>query len=158
MENIQRSLEAGVSAYKQILHSNEYLNGAGAIESFLANKIRDQSHRLEGLEQYGFESFGKALEAFGKILLENAGLKSAQQIAELLSKNQNSASYGVSVFEEKIDESKNLQVYDNYRSKLDAIEISCKTACTILRIDQIILAKPAGGPKPKGNSGWDNDD
>ena len=26
-----------------------------------------------------------------------------------------------------------------------------------MRIDQIIMAKPAGGPKPKGTSGWDND-
>ena len=50
MENIQRALESGVSAYKQILHSNEYLNGAAAIESYLANKIQDLSHRQEGLE------------------------------------------------------------------------------------------------------------
>ncbi len=87
MENIQRALESGVSAYKQILHSNEYLNGAGAIESYLANKIQDLSHRQEGLEQYGYEAYGKALEAFGRILLENAGLKSANFITELLQKN-----------------------------------------------------------------------
>ncbi len=31
---------------------------------------------LPGLEQYGCKAFADALESFGKILLENSGLKS----------------------------------------------------------------------------------
>jgi hypothetical protein len=50
MENIQRALESGVSSYKQILHCNQYLNGASAIENYLANKIKDGAKNIEGLD------------------------------------------------------------------------------------------------------------
>lgn len=158
MENIQRSLETGVSVYKQILFDNKFVNGAAAIESYLSNKIADLAMTLPGLEQYGCKAFADALETFGKILLENAGLKASNLLGELLLKNTEKASHGVSVFEEQILPSEQIQVYDNLQSKIDAIELACKTACTVLRIDQIIMSKPAGGPKPKGNQGWDNDD
>lgn len=54
--------------------------------------------------------------------------------------------------------SEDLQVYDSYASKLNAIILASNTALTVLRVDQIIMAKPAGGPKPKGTQGWDNED
>jgi len=41
---------------------------------------------------------------------------------------------------------------------LSAIVLASNCALTVLRIDQIIMAKPAGGPKPKNNTGWDNED
>lgn len=33
-----------------------------------------------------------------------------------------------------------------------------KAAISVLYVDKIIMAKPAGGPKPKENKDWDNDD
>lgn len=91
MENVQRSLEAGVSVYKQILFDNKFVNGAGAIESFISSKVSDLSLTLPGLEQYGVKCFSDAFEAFGKILMENAGLKSNQLISELVLKNSEKA-------------------------------------------------------------------
>lgn len=90
--------------------------------------------------------------------MENAGLKANSLISELVLQNKDGASFGVDIFNERVAKSEEIQVYDNLQTKLDAIELAATTACTILRIDQIILAKPAGGPKPKGNAGWDNDD
>lgn len=75
MENIQRSIETGVSAYKQILFDNRFVNGGSAIECYLSNRISDLAVTLPGLEQYGCKAFADALETFGKILLENSGLK-----------------------------------------------------------------------------------
>ena len=50
------------------------------------------------------------------------------------------------------------KVYDHLDTKLNAIRLAAEAAITILRIDQIIIAKPSGGPKMKGeNKGWDND-
>jgi len=42
-------------------------------------------------------------------------------------------------------------------SKVWAVKLASDAAITVLRVDQIIVAKPAGGPKPKGPQGWDND-
>lgn len=51
-----------------------------------------------------------------------------------------------------------LSIYDNLAAKIFAISLASDAAMTILRVDQIIVAKPAGGPKAKSNAGWDNDD
>jgi len=48
-------------------------------------------------------------------------------------------------------------IMDLYLTKHWAIKFATHAACTVLRIDQIIMAKPAGGPKPKENKGWDED-
>jgi chaperonin GroEL (HSP60 family) len=50
MENVQRSLEAGVSTYKQIIFDNKFVNGAGAIESYLSSKISDMALRTPGMD------------------------------------------------------------------------------------------------------------
>jgi chaperonin GroEL (HSP60 family) len=51
-----------------------------------------------------------------------------------------------------------LKVYDHRQTKEWALRLASEAAITILRIDQIIVAKPAGGPKPQQNKNWDNDD
>ena len=40
-------------------------------------------------------------------------------------------------------------VYDHLESKKWAVKLGADCAVTILRVDQIIMSKPAGGPKPK---------
>jgi chaperonin GroEL (HSP60 family) len=50
------------------------------------------------------------------------------------------------------------ELYDLFLTKKWAILFATKAACTVLSVDEIICAKPAGGPKPKENKGWDNDD
>lgn len=40
-------------------------------------------------------------------------------------------------------------VYDHHMTKIWAIKLAVDSACTVLRVDQIIMAKPAGGPKTR---------
>ncbi|KAF3924943.1 hypothetical protein ABW21_db0209180 [Orbilia brochopaga] len=50
-------------------------------------------------------------------------------------------------------------VMDLLSSKSWAIRLATEAVCTVLSVDQIIVARQAGGPKPPGpNPGWDNDD
>ncbi len=39
MDEIERALQSGVSAFKQFLSSVEYVNGGSAIECYLLNKL-----------------------------------------------------------------------------------------------------------------------
>ena len=49
-------------------------------------------------------------------------------------------------------------VLDTYLGKHWAIKLATNAAVTVLRVDQIIMAKPAGGPKPpSGKKDWDED-
>ncbi len=84
-------------------------------------------------------------------------MDSNKKLPDIIAKNMEGPDFGIDIFNSKFEESKVLKVYDNYASKVNAIKLSAKTAITILRIDQIIMAKPSGGPKPKSKKGWDND-
>ena len=49
-------------------------------------------------------------------------------------------------------------VLDLFITKYWGIKFATSAACTVLRVDQIIMAKQAGGPKaPKENRDWDED-
>lgn len=157
MDDIERSLENGVSCFKQILNDTRYVYGAGATEAFLVNKLEDVASKLSGLEQYSCAQFGQAFEVFVRILLENAGLNANEQSSNVITQNVKVPAFGVNVFKGSIEESATLRVYDNLGSKVNAIKLAAYVVLTILRIDQIIVAKPSGGPKPKENKGWDND-
>ena len=50
-------------------------------------------------------------------------------------------------------------IVDHLGSKSSAFVLAVNTATTILRVDTIIIAQPAGGPKmPKQDSHWDDAD
>ncbi|KAI9791135.1 MAG: T-complex protein 1 subunit theta [Peltula sp. TS41687] len=50
-------------------------------------------------------------------------------------------------------------ILDLLTVKASAIRLATETARTVLSVDQIIVARQAGGPKPPGpNPGWDDDD
>ncbi len=47
-------------------------------------------------------------------------------------------------------------ITDLYSTKWWAIKLATDAAVTILRVDQIIMSKQAGGPKPRGPGGDDD--
>lgn len=158
MDNVERALENGLSAFKQILHNGKYVQGAGAIEAFLVNQIESFATSQTGLEQYSCLKFGQAFEVVPKILIENSGLNPNTELPTLLAANIEKPQKGVDVFNGCLEDSDKLEVIDNLAAKVNAIQLAAHAALTVLRVDQIIMAKPAGGPKAPNNSGWDNQD
>ena len=156
LDDLERSLANGVSAFKQMLDDARYVNGACSTEAYLYNAVESYGNKLTGMEQYSVTKFAQAFEGFIRVLSGNAGLDPNTSIPDLLSKNVEGSKYGVDVLNGKLSESKEMKVYDSLSSKMNAIKLASQTAVTILRIDQIIMSKPAGGPKPKSTSGWDN--
>ena len=50
------------------------------------------------------------------------------------------------------------EIWDCFLAKESAIKLVSNCCMDVLRVDQIIMARPAGGPKPKGpNKNWDKD-
>lgn len=137
---------------------------------------------MTGLDQYSYSRFAKAFEVFPRILAENCGLNSSEIVAKLISANTDDANpKGINILNglipptidtkgktaELVEEERignvvtpvsELKVYDHRQSKEWALRLASEAAITILRIDQIIVAKPAGGPKPQQNKNWDNDE
>ena len=55
-------------------------------------------------------------------------------------------------------DAKENEIFDLFVTKNWAIQYACNAANTILQVDQIIMAKRAGGPKPRSAAGPNDQD
>ena len=79
---------------------------------------------------------------------ENAGLKAEEIIAKLYAETAKSSVYGIDVSDGQVKDMKETWILDSMETKSWAIKLAIDAVLTILRVDQIIMAKPAGGPNP----------
>lgn len=152
MDDIERAIDDGVNTFKGITKDPRFVPGAGATEIELAHKIAKYGNSLSGLEQYSVKKFATALESFVKTLAENTGVKAKEIISKLYAEhNEGNQNYGFCIDGEEthiIDTAKD-EILDSYVSKYWGIKYATEAACTVLSVDQIIMAKRAGGPKPQ---------
>lgn len=80
--------------------------------------------------------------------MENSGYNCNEVLSKIKSANTKTAS-GFNITTGEVEDSKKLGVWDHLNSKVWAIRLASDAAITILRVDQIIISKPSGGPKPK---------
>lgn len=66
--------------------------------------------------------------------------------------------HGIDIVSGKVVSSVDNNVFDIFSAKNLALQLATGAASTILKVDQIIMAKPAGGPPVRGPKGQDEDD
>jgi len=157
LEDIERAIDDGVNAYKNIVKDPRFLAGAGASEIQLAKALEDYGNTITTLDQYAFRQYAKAFEIFPRILAENAGQNADVILTKLYSNLSNNIIPGLDVETGTVKNIQELDILDHLNTKITAIRLGSDAALTVLRVDQIIVAKPAGGPKPKDNPNWDED-
>lgn len=109
-----------------------------------------------GLEQYAICAFAEALEAIPQVLAENAGIKAKNMVSVLYAAHaQGNATAGVDINVETPTtvDANTAKIWDNFATKKWGLRFATNAACTVLRVDQIIMAKKAGGPKPPSQGG-----
>ncbi|VDD92487.1 unnamed protein product [Enterobius vermicularis] len=161
MDDVERAIDDAVNAYKALTKDCKLVAGAGAVEIELAKQLESAGEKCAGLEQYAIKEFVHALEALPKQLAENAGMKPAEVLSKLYAAHeeglQNAGidiSGGLGIFD-----SVEHNIYDVYSGKRSAIRLATDAAVTVLKVDQIIMSKPAtGGPKPRGPKPQDEDE
>jgi len=157
LDDIERAIEDGVSAYRNLCKDRRYVGGAGAAEIQLAKELENQGSNITTLDQYSFKQYAKAFEIFPRILCENAGLNADNMITKMYSNLSNKIIPSLDIENGTVKDAKEYGILDHLQSKIWAIKLASDAAITVLRVDQIIIAKPAGGPKPKQNTNWDED-
>lgn len=160
MDDIERAIDDGVNTFKGLTRDGKFLPGAGAVEIELSQQLADYANTLPGLDQYSVRNFARSLEVFPKALADNTGVNATELISKLHSAHQSgSKNEGFDVDAElpaTID-AVAAKIFDLYDTKYWALKYATSTACTILRVDQIIMAKRAGGPKPRAPQGSDDE-
>jgi T-complex protein 1 subunit theta len=158
-DDIERAIDDGVNVFKGMIRDSRFVPGGGATEIELAKRLQSYGDSVSGLSQYAIKKYGEAFEVVPRTLAENAGLKSTDILSSLYaahSKDQVSA--GIDIEEGEVANMIESGVLDLLVTKLWAIKLATDAALTILRVDQIIMAKRAGGPKPPPQGAMDADD
>ena len=160
LNDIERAIDDGVNVVRALARDSRLLAGAGAVEIELARLIQKFGEHSAGLDQYAIRKFGEAFEIVPRTLAENAGLNPTDIIAKLYAAHEKGEiAVGVDIEENGVRDLTANGVYDALLTKEQAILLAADTAITILRVDQIIMSKPAGGPKPPQQQGnWDDQD
>ncbi|RZF39936.1 hypothetical protein LSTR_LSTR002339 [Laodelphax striatellus] len=162
MDDIERAIDDGVNTFKGLTRDGRLVPGAGATEIELAKQIVSYGDTLPGLEQYTVKRFGTALETFVKTLADNTGVKSNEIISKLYAahqEGQKTAGFDITSESANVIDAAESGIYDLYLTKFWGMKYATEAACIILKVDQIIMAKRAGGPKgkPPGGAGSDED-
>ena len=178
LEDVERAIDDGVNAIKAITKDPRLVPGAGATEIQLLERISAFADRTPGLPQHAIRKYAEAFEVIPRTLAESAGLDATEVLSRLYTAHQRKKDEGQS--EDGSSEEEDLYwntgvdlevgssdgtldtidegVLDLMASKSWAIRLASEAARTVLSVDQIIVARQAGGPKPPGpNPNWDED-
>ena len=151
LDDVERAVDDGVNAIKTMSRDPRMVPGAGATEINLAKKISEYAKTQPGLDQYAIERFAQSLEIIPRVIADNAGLKAEEIIADLYAKTGESNVWGIDVADGKVKDVTELCIYDCWETKSWAMKLALDAVLTILKVDQIIMSKPAGGPNPTAN-------
>jgi T-complex protein 1 subunit theta len=162
LDDAERAINDGVNIYRQLCRDPRLVPGGGATEIALARSIVEYADTIPGLEQYAIRAFGEAFEIIPGSLASNSGRLATDVVAEMTSAHSaGKSTIGVNVTMEQPENTADMAecgVWDCLATKAIALQLVVNTAVDILRVDTIIMARLAGGPKPKGpNKNWDKD-
>lgn len=161
MDDVERAVEDGVNTYKALSRDGRCLPGAGATEIELAHRLARFAETCSGLEQYAIQAFAEALEVVPFTLAENAGFKGQDVVSRLYAAHVKGEGHvGVDNTEGStgVKNTHEAGIWDLLACKFWALKFAANAAATVLRVDQIIMAKAAGGPKAPKQGPVDADD
>ncbi|KKY20104.1 putative t-complex protein theta [Phaeomoniella chlamydospora] len=180
LDDVERAIDDGVNVVKAITKDPRLVAGAGATEIQLVERISAIADKTPGLPQHAIRKYAEAFEVIPRTLAESAGLDATEVLARLYTahnqgKKASESDEEVSDDSEEepywttgvdLESSDNTGILDTLDegildlmvSKSWAIKLATESARTVLSVDQIIVARQAGGPKPPGpNPNWDED-
>jgi len=168
LDDVERAIDDGVNVVKAITRDPRLVPGAGAAEMQLIERITGIAEKTPGLSQYAIKKYGEAFEVIPRTLAESAGLDATEVLSRLYAahaaqKGKKDEEWTVGVDIENEDgtgtlDAKDEGILDLWVTKSWAIKLATEAARTVLSVDQIIVARQAGGPKPPApNKNWDED-
>uniref|UniRef100_A0A7S4JV19 CCT-theta n=1 Tax=Odontella aurita TaxID=265563 RepID=A0A7S4JV19_9STRA len=148
LQDLERAVDDGVHAAKTACRDARLVPGAGAVEMELSTQIRTFADSRPGLDQYAIRAFASCLEFVPRTLAQNAGLDAQAVVAALGAAHANGdakAGVDIEAADGKGSGVCECRALDLLAAKTSAFQLAIDAALTVLRVDQIIMAKQAGG-------------
>jgi len=161
LDEAERSINDALYVVSDVAEVPKVVAGGGSVEMEMAKAVRDYAGQVGGREQLAIEAFAEALETIPKTLAENAGMDIIDTMVALRAAHskEDGAHMGVNVFGEGVVDMLEQGVLEPLVVKEQAIKSGIEVASMILRIDDVVAAKPStpeSGPEG-GSSGTDFD-
>lgn len=156
LDDIDRAVDDAVNVFKGITKDPRFVAGAGACEMELSRRLHGFADTRPGLDQYAIQKYAEALEVIPRVLAETSGFDATNIISTLVAAHaEGQETAGLDIEQGSVFDAAKNNVFDLLVVKYWAIKLATEAVATILRVDQIIMAKMAGGPKPRDMQGPD---
>ncbi|MFA5771916.1 MAG: thermosome subunit beta [Thermoplasmata archaeon] len=140
---VERALIDALSVVSDIVEDEKIIAGGGAGAMEIARGLRDYSASVGGREQLAVEAFAEAMDVLPRTLAENAGLDPINTIIDLRKAHQKGLkNTGINVFTGNAEDMRQADVIEPLRVAVQALHSATDVATMILRIDDIIAARP----------------
>jgi T-complex protein 1 subunit theta len=171
LDDVERAVDDGVNAFKSLCRDARAVPAGGGSEIAAAVAVSAHARALTGLDQYSVAAFAEALEVVPRTLAENSGCPDPDGVVGQLKALHAAGHSGAGVDVEAAgggvsaggagaacaaDLRASRGVEDLFSVKWWALKLATDAVVTVLRVDQIIMAKQAGGPKPRDGMGDDD--
>ena len=154
IDEAERSIHDALCVVRDVVQEPKILAGGGAPEMEIARTLRDYAESLPGREQLAVQRYAEAIEAVPLTLGENAGLDPIDILSDLRARHEKGEKWaGVDVFEGKVKDMENLEVYEPLVVKKQLIKSATEAATMILKIDDVIASGKTKMPSAPGGPG-----
>lgn len=153
INDVERALDDGIHSFKTLCSEPRLLPGAGAVELELSKRLKEFADSDVGLDQYAIRKFAESFDVVPRTLAENSGCDPTSMMHTLHashnSGDESARNMGFDIEGNEPIDAVKAEIFDLYGSKANALRLAVDAAITVLKVDQIVMSKPAGGPKPR---------
>merc|ERR1719245_2636539 len=153
LNEVERNLQDAIHVARNIFLNPFVVPGGGATEMEIAHLLTEKSKNLKGVVQWPYRALASALEVIPRTLAQNCGANTIRTLTTLRAKHAegNNSTFGVNGLSGKIEDMKQLGIYEPLAVKLQVYKTAVETAILLLRIDDIVSGSKkkddgAGGP------------
>jgi T-complex protein 1 subunit theta len=160
LDDVERAIDDGINVFKALTKDKRYVAGAGAVEMELQKQLTTFGEASRGLDQYAIRKFASSFEVVARTLAEVSGFNGTDSVTRLEADHHAGKKYsGINVEDGQSSiDAVAAGIVDPLATKFWGIKLAMEVAMTVLQVDQIIVAKQAGGPKPRPDQARDEDE
>jgi len=148
LDEAERSLHDALCVLQQAVQDARVVPGGGYPEIQMAQAIEDAARKTAGKQSLAMEAFASALRNIPAIICDNAGMDSADVVAEMRAEHARAETegrkvyHGVDVVRGTTGNMMELGVFESFKVKQQVLLSATEAAEMILRVDDIIKAAP----------------
>ncbi|KAL6492986.1 T-complex protein 1 subunit beta [Orobanche gracilis] len=143
LDEAERSLHDALCVLSQTVNDSRVLFGGGWPEMVMAKAVDELARKTPGKRSHAIEAFSRALVAIPIIIADNAGLDSAELVAQLRAEHHKEESTaGIDVITGTVGDMAELGISEAFKVKQAVLLSATEAAEMILRVDEIITCAP----------------